>query len=91
MVLRFVLLAGLLAATLAVVQQKQVLQNAHLTGYCARVATPAGQTGAWHECHAGKVTGMPGLSRGSCIRMSQTADLEVWRCPTPLESNQARQ
>jgi hypothetical protein len=91
MVLRFVFLAGLLAATLAIVQQKQVLQNAHLTGYCTRVATPTGQTGAWHECRAGKVTGMAGLSRSSCVRMSHTADLEVWRCPTPLESNKARQ
>jgi hypothetical protein len=91
MVLRFVILAGLIAASLAIVQQQHVLQNAHLTGYCSRIATPAGQTGAWHECRPGKLTGTPGLERGSCVRVSHASQLDVWRCPTPLESNSTRQ
>ena len=91
MVLRFALLAAMVATALVVVQQKQVLQNAHLTGYCTQVATPAGQSGVWHDCRSGKLTGTPGLSRGSCARVSHTADRDVWRCPTALESNETRQ
>lgn len=91
MVLRFALLAAVIATTLGVVQQKQVLQNAHLTGYCTQIATPAGQTGVWHECRSGRLTGTPGLSRGSCVRASHTADRDLWRCPTALESNKTGQ
>jgi hypothetical protein len=91
MVLRFALLAAVIAAGLGLVQQKQVLQNAHLTGYCTQIATPTGQTGVWQECRPGKLTGTPGLSRGSCVRVSHAATRDVWRCPTALESNKTRQ
>ena len=91
MLLRFVLFAAIIAAALAVVQQKQVLQNAHLTGYCTAIATPAGKSGVWHECRSGSLTGTPGLSRGSCVRVSHDATRDLWRCPTALESNKTRQ
>jgi hypothetical protein len=92
MVVRIVLVAAVIAATLVVVQQKQVLQNAGLTGYCTAVATPTGQAGYWHECHPGKLTGTPELSRsGSCTRVDSTGGVERWRCETPLEQNAVRQ
>ncbi len=91
MLLRVVIFAAVIAAALAVVQQKQVLQNAHLTGYCTRIATPTGGTGVWHECRSGSITGMAGLSRGSCVRVSHASARDVWRCPTPLETNNTRQ
>lgn len=91
MVIRFALLAAVIATGLVVVRNGHVLQNAGLTGYCHRVATPAGQTGFWHECVPGKLTGMPGLSRGSCVRVRHAATVDLWRCPTELESNKARQ
>jgi hypothetical protein len=91
MVFRFALFAAVIAGGLGLVQQKQVLQNAHLTGYCTQITTPRGQTGVWHECRSGKLTGTPGLSRGSCVRASHAADRDVWRCPTALESNKTRQ
>lgn len=91
MLLRVVVFAALVAAALGVVQQKQVLQNAGLFGHCSAIATPAGQTGFWHECLAGKLTGAPGLSRGSCVRIQHAASRDVWRCPTALESNKTRQ
>ena len=91
MVVRIVLFAAVIAATLAVVQQQRVLQNAGLTGYCKAIATPAGQSGYWHECHPGKLTGTPELSRGSCTRTGRVGDVERWRCPTPLEQNATRQ
>jgi hypothetical protein len=88
---RIVLVAALIAAALVVVRQKQVLQNAGLLGYCEQITTPTGQTGIWHECRAGKLTGTPGLSRGSCLRARHEPDRDVWRCPTALESNNTRQ
>jgi hypothetical protein len=91
MVVRIVLVAAVIAAALVFVQQRQVLQNAGLTGYCEAIATPKNETGYWHECHPGRLTGTPELSRGSCIRAARAGDLERWRCPTPLEQNVARQ
>jgi hypothetical protein len=91
MVVRIVLIAALIAATLAVVQQQRVLQNAGLTGYCTAVATPAGQSGHWHECHPGKLTGTPELSRSSCTPVGASGGVERWRCETSLERNATRQ
>jgi hypothetical protein len=91
MVLRFALVAAVIAGGLGLVQQKQVLQNAGLLGSCAQIATPAGQSGVWHECVSGKLTGTPGLSRGSCTRLQHAPARDLWRCPTALESNTVRQ
>jgi hypothetical protein len=90
-VVRFALLAALVATGLVVAQRQQVLQNAGLVGHCARIATPQGKSGFWHECVSGKLTGTPGLSLSSCRRISHSATRDVWRCPTELESNKTRQ
>lgn len=88
MVVRIVLVAAVLAASLVVVQQKRVLQNAGLTGYCASIATPSGQSGYWFDCRPGKLTGTPELARsGSCTRAGRSGEIERWRCETPLERN----
>ena len=85
MVVRIVLVAAVIAAALAVVQQQRVLQNAGLTGYCTEVATPKNETGYWHECRPGKLTGTPELSRsGSCTRADAIGAVERWRCETPI-------
>jgi hypothetical protein len=91
MLLRIVFLAVLIAAALAFVQQRQVLQNAGLTGYCASIATPKGQTGHWHECRPGTLTGTPALSKHSCTSAGRSGEVEYWRCPTELERNRPRQ
>jgi hypothetical protein len=91
MVLRFALFASLIAFALAVMQQREVLQNAGLVGHCSEIATPAGKSGVWHECIAGKLTGAPGLSLTSCTRVSHSAQRDVWRCPVGLASNKLRQ
>lgn len=91
MVLRFVIFAAVIASALAIVQQRGVLQNAGLVGHCSEVATPAGKSGVWHECVAGKLTGTPGLSLSSCTRVSHSTERDVWRCPVALESNAIRQ
>ena len=91
MVLRFAVVAAVIAGALGLVQQKQVLQNAGLFGSCSQVATPAGQSGVWQECVFGKFTGILGLSRGLCTRVQHSIARDVWRCPTALESNKTRQ
>ena len=91
MVVRFGLVAAAIATTLVFVQQRQVLQNAGLFGSCTEIATPVGESGVWHECVSGKLTGVPGLSRGSCEQIQETPNREIWRCPTALESNKTRQ
>ena len=89
--MRIVIFAAVIAAGLVVVQQRQVLQNAGLVGYCTEIATPPRQTGHWHECRPGSVTGTPELSLASCTRAGKVGDAERWRCPTALESNKVRQ
>jgi hypothetical protein len=91
MLLRIAFVAALIAVALVVVSQQKVLEDAGLVGYCSRVATPVGKTGFWHECRSGKVTGTPGLPLASCKRISHELDRDVWRCPTELASNTARQ
>jgi hypothetical protein len=91
MLIRIVLFAAVVAATLAFVQQGSVLQNAGLLGYCTGIPTPKGETGYWHECQPGKLTGTPELSIQSCTRAGSVGKVERWRCPTELERNNARQ
>jgi hypothetical protein len=90
-VVRILIVAAMIAAALVTVRQQHVLQNAGLIGYCEEVPTPVRQTGVWHECRPGKLTGTPGLSLASCARISRGPDRDLWRCLTPLESNHARQ
>lgn len=91
MLLRIVIFAAVVAAALVLVQQRQVLENAGLSGYCASIPTPKGQSGHWHECRPGKLTGTPQLSQTSCIRAGRTGEVERWRCPTALGTNRTRQ
>jgi hypothetical protein len=91
MVLRIVLVGALIAAALVVVRQQKLLENAGLVGYCSSVATPAGKTGFWHECRPGKLTGTPGLPLGPCKLIRHEPDRDIWRCPTELAANAARQ
>jgi hypothetical protein len=91
MLIRIVLVGAVIAAALAVVQQQRVLQNAGLLGHCSAIATPRGQTGHWHACQPGKLTGTPELSVQSCTRAGKRGRLEYWRCPTELERSRARQ
>jgi hypothetical protein len=92
MLMRITLVAALIAVALVVVRQQRLLQNAGLIGYCSQVVTPAGKTGFWHECRPGKITGTPGLPLGPCkLIRHQSDDVDVWRCPTELAANSARQ
>lgn len=91
MVLRTLLVVVLVAAGLVYVQQNHVLQNAGFLGYCTSMPTPKGETGYWHECRPGKLTGTPQLSIQSCTQAAKIGELEQWRCPTELQSRSKRQ
>ncbi len=91
MLVRIAIIAALIAVTLGVIQKKDVLQKAGLTGYCTTMPTPANQSGFWHECRPGKMTGAPELTLASCKRAGSVGQIERWRCPTALEPNTARQ
>ena len=91
MVIRFAVVAAVIAGALAFAQQRQILQHAGLLGSCSQITTPLGQSGVWHECSSGKLTGTPGLSRGSCTRIQHSTVRDIWRCPTELESDKIRQ
>ena len=90
-VIRFALLAAVVATGLFVAQRHQVFENAGLVGHCSQIATPQGKSGFWHECVAGSVTGTPSLSSSSCVRVSHSPNRDVWRCPTELGTNRTRQ
>ncbi len=84
MLLRVVLVAALVAALMVAVKDGRVLRHAGLTGSCSSVATPAGQSGSWKACRAGRLEGRPDLSRDSCTSVERVGPLEYWRCPAPL-------
>jgi hypothetical protein len=85
-----ILLATLAAAAvMAAVKDGRVLEEAGLTGSCAYVATPTGETGAWHACRAGRLDGRPDMSRHHCDPRGTVAEIEYWRCPVRV-GNDAR-
>lgn len=49
MLVRIVIIAALIAVALGVIQKKDVLERAGLTGYCTTIATPPGQSGFWQS------------------------------------------
>jgi hypothetical protein len=81
LLIRIVLVGAVLAAALALVQQQRVLENAGLLGYCSTIATPKGQTGHWHACQPGKLTGTPELSVQSCTRAGADREGRILALP----------
>ena len=84
--LRFAALIAVLVAVFAAVKREHVLERAGLLGSCSQVAVPGDPAGQWQACRAGRLTGYPDLSRGSCTRRSVQPGVVYWRCPAPLVS-----
>jgi hypothetical protein len=78
--------AVLAVALMASIKDGRVLREAGLTGSCSAVAAPAGQTGDWEKCTAGKLEGAPNLSRQGCTSVKATGKTEWWRCPARIGS-----
>ena len=78
--------AALIVAAMVVIKDGRALERTGLLSSCQVVATPAGQTGYWEACRAGKLEGHPNLTRRSCVSHGIADRLEYWRCPSPIGS-----
>ena len=85
--LRIWLVAIACVVAMAVVKNHHVLERAHLTGYCTAATAPAGSSGSWRACHAGRLSGRPDLSRASCQKVQLVGQVELWRCPENVASS----
>ncbi len=84
--LRVLVVSTLVVLAMVVVKEGSALERARLLGSCQAIATPAGQTGYWQSCRAGRLDGRPDLSLRPCTSKHTMGALEYWRCPTPLDS-----
>lgn len=89
MLLRIILVTALIAVAMAAVKDRRVLSSTGLVGTCTGVASPAGDTGVWQACRAGKLEGRPNLTRKSCVSRGVSRGFEYWRCPAPVGSGSA--
>jgi hypothetical protein len=81
-----VVVAALIVLTMGAIKAGYLFHHAGLNGSCTAVAAPAGQTGAWQKCTAGKLQGAPNLSREGCTAEATTGNTQYWRCPARLGS-----
>jgi hypothetical protein len=79
-----IVLAGLVVLALMVgVKDGRILRVAGLTGSCTVVQTTVDGT-QLEACKAGKLEGMPDLSRNGCTDVGTATGREYWKCPAPL-------
>jgi hypothetical protein len=78
--------AAIVVALMVVIKDGRLMRKMGLSGSCAAVATPKGQTGSWVKCTSGKLQGAPNLSRHSCTAVQSQGKVEYWRCPAPIEA-----
>jgi hypothetical protein len=82
--LRILVASTLIVLVMVAVKDGRALEQSGLLGSCEAIATPAGQTGYWQSCRAGKLDGRPDLSLRPCASQRTLGKFEYWRCPTPL-------
>ena len=79
-----IVLAGLVVVALMVgIKDVRILRVAGLAGSCLVVQTTADGT-QLEVCKAGKLEGMPDLSRHGCTTMGAAIGREYWKCPARL-------
>ena len=79
-----IVLAGLVVVALMVgVKDGHVLRVAGLTGSCTVVQSTVDGT-QLEVCKAGKLEGMPDLSRQGCTDVGIAIAREYWKCPARL-------
>jgi len=81
--LRIVAVGAVLIGLLITIKSQQVLQRAHLVGFCSTVAT-ATDGSEWRSCIPGKLSGRPGLELNGCQDVGRRGRAEIWTCPAPL-------
>ena len=87
--LKILVASTLIVLVMVGVRNGHALEKSGLLGSCSAVATPAGQTGYWQSCRAGRLDGRPDLSLRPCTAKQTSGKLEYWRCPTPLDSDRS--
>ncbi|MGI8421289.1 MAG: hypothetical protein ACR2MU_03360 [Gaiellaceae bacterium] len=85
--LRILLTAFLIVGFMAAVKDGRLINRAGLTGSCSSVVPPAGQSGVWKACSAGRLEGRPDLSRQACTVAGLVGKLEYWHCPASVASS----
>ena len=78
--------AALILAFMVAIKDGRILRKAGLTGGCSSIVTPRGESGAWKKCIAGRLQGLPNLSRQGCTSVSTVGKIEYWRCPAQIGS-----
>jgi hypothetical protein len=87
MVKGVIVVALLIAATMAVLKDGRPLQSAGLTSSCTTVATDADGT-QLAACRDGRLEGAPDLTSHGCTIVSGTKSLRYWHCPSTVEASQ---
>jgi hypothetical protein len=85
--LRILMVGAAIAVAMIVAQREHWLARAGLVGTCRLAQAPLGDTAQWWSCRQGVLTGYPVLTRQECDDNGIVLGRELWRCPTPLESN----
>lgn len=83
MVTRIFLAGIVVVAIMAGIKDGRILRVAGLTGSCLVVQTTSDGT-QLEACRAGKLEGMPDLSRHGCTDVGTAIGREYWKCPAPL-------
>jgi hypothetical protein len=83
---RMFVIAALIVGGMIAIKDGRPLKKTGLVATCAAVAAPPGQTGYWEACKPGKLEGRPNLTRRSCNSAGVVANVEYWRCPSPIGS-----
>ena len=81
--LRIVAVGAVLIAMMITVKDHQVLQRAHLIGYCSTLATAADGS-EYRSCFPGHVSGRPGLLLDGCTDFGRHGKAEIWGCPAQI-------
>ena len=77
---------ALIVAAMAMIKDGRALEETGLLSTCEAIAAPAGTSGYWEACSAGRIEGRPDLKRRSCISQGVAEKIEYWRCPSQIES-----
>ena len=85
MLMRVVIVAVLIFATMVGVKNGKVLRAAGLSGSCRLVQTAADGSEV-AACTNGRLSGRPDLSGRSCTRLGMRDNLEYWHCPAGVDS-----
>jgi hypothetical protein len=81
-----VVVAALIFLFMLAIKDGYLFHHPGLNGGCTAVAAPAGQDGAWQKCTAGKLQGLPNLTRQGCTAVTRAGNTEFWRCPAQIGS-----